>query len=159
FGRKHATENYGFLYTAKGTASVFVPIGSALAAGKAFDFRADILLLLGGVLLVFAVFLAPTVLRIHLGRNAKAALLAVAGVLIAYGIILTVVPTAWTPFAAKFTLPNTGWKGVFRVAIVFDALAALLAFFVLRRMKAPVKSEVPAEAEPQMTPIKARGVA
>jgi MFS transporter, OFA family, oxalate/formate antiporter len=159
FGRKHATENYGFLYTAKGTASVFVPIGSALAAGKAFDFRADILLLLGGVLLVFAVFLAPTVLRIHLGRNAKAALLAVAGVLIAYGIILTVVPTAWTPFAAKFTLPNTGWKGVFRVAIVFDALAALLAFFVLRRMKAPVKSEVPAEAEPQMAAIKARGVA
>src|SRR3989449_9765868 len=37
FGRKHATANYGFLYTAKGTASVFVPIGSALAAGKAFD--------------------------------------------------------------------------------------------------------------------------
>src|SRR5438067_758638 len=44
FGRKHATQNYGFLYTAKGTASVFVPIGSALAAGKAFDFRADVLL-------------------------------------------------------------------------------------------------------------------
>src|SRR6266851_5548571 len=30
FGRKHATQHYGFLYTAKGTASVFVPIGSAL---------------------------------------------------------------------------------------------------------------------------------
>ena len=48
FGRKYATTNYGFLYTAKGAASMFVPIGSALAAGKAFDFRADILLLLGG---------------------------------------------------------------------------------------------------------------
>jgi OFA family oxalate/formate antiporter-like MFS transporter len=158
FGRKHATENYGFLYTAKGTASMFVPIGSALAAGKAFDFRADILLLLGGVLVMFAVFLAPTALRVQLGRNAKAILLAVAGVLIAYGIILTVVPTVWTPFAAKFTMPNMGWKGVFQFAIVFDVCAALLAFFVLRKMKAPVKSEVTGTA-PQLTPAKARGVA
>jgi len=158
FGRKHATENYGFLYTAKGTASMFVPIGSALAAGKAFDFRADILLLLGGVLVMFAVFLAPTVLGMHLGRNAKATLLSVAGVLIAYGIILTVVPTVWTPFPAKFTMPNMGWKGVFRFAIVFDVCAAVLAFFVLRRMKAPVKSEAPGVA-PQLTPAKARGVA
>src|SRR5438552_1646684 len=54
FGRTHATANYGFLYTAKGTASVLVPIGSALAAGKAFDFRADILLVLGAVLVMFA---------------------------------------------------------------------------------------------------------
>ena len=158
FGRKHATENYGFLYTAKGTAAMFVPVGSALAAGKAFDFRADILLLLGGVVVLFSVFLAPTVLRIHLGRNAKAALLAVAGVLITYGIILTVVPTVWTPFAAKFTMPNTGWRGVFRVAIVFDAIAAVLAFFVLRRMKAPVHSDVHDEA-PQLTPARARSVA
>src|SRR5205823_314055 len=108
FGRRHATENYGYLYTAKGTAAMFVPVGSALAAGKAFDFRADIMLLLGGVLVMFAVFIAPTVLRMHLGRNAKAAVLAIAGVLIVYGIILTVVPTAWTPFSAKFTMPNTG---------------------------------------------------
>ena len=122
------------------------------------DFRADIMLLLGGVLIVFAVFLAPTVLRLHLGRNAKAMLLAVAGVLIAYGIILTVVPTVWTPFAAKFTMPNTGWKGVFRVAIFFDAIAAVLAFFVLRRMKAPVRSDVAGEA-PQLIPAKVRGVA
>ena len=142
FGRKHATENYGFLYTAKGTASMFVPIGSALAAGKAFDFRADILLLLGGLLVIFAVFLGPTVLRLELGRTAKATLLAVAGVLILYGIILTVVPTAWTPFHAKFTLPKTGWTGVFRVAIAFDVIAAVLAFFVLRRTKAPVPREI-----------------
>jgi MFS transporter, OFA family, oxalate/formate antiporter len=158
FGRKYATENYGFLYTAKGTASMFVPVGSALAVGKAFDFRADILLLLGAVLILFAVFLAPTALHIQLGRNAKAILLAVAGVLIAYGIILTVVPTVWTPFHAKFIMPNTGWKGVFRVAIFFDLAAAILAFFVLRRMKAPVKGEVPAAA-PQLTAVKARGVA
>src|SRR6266436_1733117 len=158
FGRKYATTNYGFLYTAKGTSAMFVPIGSALAAGKAFDFRADILLLLGGVLVMFAVFLAPTVLRIHLGRNAKAALLAVAGVLITYGIILTVVPTVWTPFAAKWALPNTGWKGVFRVAIIFDAVAAVLAFFVLRRMKAPVRSDV-SGVEPQLAPASVRSVA
>jgi len=157
FGRKHATENYGFLYTAKGTASMFVPIGSALAAGKAFDFRADILLVLGGLLVIFAVFLAPTALRLQLGRNAKAILLAVAGVLITYGIILTVVPAVWTPFHAKFMLPKAGWMGVFRVAITFDACAALLAFFVLRRMKAPVKTEI--GVAPQLTPAKTRGVA
>ena len=158
FGRKHATENYGYLYTAKGTASMFVPIGSALAAGKAFDFRADILLLLGGVLVLFAVFLAPTVLHMKLGRSAKAVLLAVAGVLITYGIVLTVVPTVWTPFSAKFTMPNAGWKGVFRVAIIFDACAAVLAFFVLRKMKAPVKGLVNDQAA-QLTPVKVRGVA
>lgn len=146
FGRKYATTNYGFLYTAKGTASMFVPIGSALAAGKAFDFRADVLLLLGGVLVLFAVFLAPTVLHIQLSRVAKTTLLAVAGALVAYGIILTVVSTVWTPFAAKFTMPKIGWFGVFTVAIVCDSIAAVLAFFVLRNMKAPAAREVVAVA-------------
>jgi OFA family oxalate/formate antiporter-like MFS transporter len=144
FGRKHATTNYGFLYTAKGTASMFVPIGSALAVGKAFDFRADILLLLGGALVLFAVFLAPTVLRMQLGRTAKASLLGIAGALVTYGIILTVLPKVWTPFAAKFTLPRIGWAGVFMVAIVCDSIAAVLAFFVLRKMKAPAAQEVAA---------------
>jgi MFS transporter, OFA family, oxalate/formate antiporter len=138
FGRKYATANYGFLYTAKGTASVLIPIGSALAAGKAFDFRADILLLLGAVLVVFALFLAPTVLRIDLGA-AKGILLLVAGVLVTYGLVLTVVPSVWTPFEAKVNVPKGGWVGVFRIAIAFDAIAAVLAFFVLRKMKAPAK--------------------
>ena len=146
FGRKHATTNYGFLYTAKGTASMFVPIGSALAAGKAFDFRADILLLLGGALVFFSVFLAPTVLHMHLSRVVKSAILAVAGALVCYGIILTVLPTLGTRFAAKFTMPKVGWFGVFTVAIVCDAVAAVLAFFVLRRMKAPATVEVPTVA-------------
>jgi MFS family permease len=137
FGRKHATANYGFLYPAKGTASVLIPIGSALAAGKAFDFRADILLLLGGILVVFTLFLAPTVLKMELGP-AKAILLLVASALVAYGLVLTVIPTVWTPFAAKFTVPQVGWSGVFKVAIAFDVIAAVLAFFVLRKMKAPV---------------------
>jgi OFA family oxalate/formate antiporter-like MFS transporter len=149
FGRKYATTNYGFLYTAKGTASMFVPIGSALAAGKAFDFRADILLLLGGFLVLFTVFLAPTALRLQLSRVARSTLLAVAGALVVYGIILTVVPAVWTPFPAKFMMPKVGWFGVFTVAIVCDALAALLAFFVLRRMKAPASREVAAVAATQ----------
>ena len=146
FGRKYATTNYGFLYTAKGTASMFVPIGSALAAGKAFDFRADILLLLGGVMVLFSMFLAPTVMRLHLSRMAKVVVLIVAGVLVAYGIALTVVPTIATPFAAKFNMPKVGWAGVFKIAIVFDSIAAVLAFFVLRKLKAPGAQEVAAVA-------------
>jgi len=148
FGRKYATTNYGFLYTAKGTASVFVPIGSALALGKAFDFRADILLLLGGVLVLFTLFLAPTALRLELGRTTRSILLTVAGVLILYGIALTVVPKVWTPFAGKFTMPKIGWVGVFGVAIAFDLIAATLAFFVLRRMKVPTTREVPVAPTP-----------
>jgi OFA family oxalate/formate antiporter-like MFS transporter len=31
FGRKFATTNYGLLYTAKGTASLLVPVGSLIA--------------------------------------------------------------------------------------------------------------------------------
>jgi OFA family oxalate/formate antiporter-like MFS transporter len=141
FGRKYATANYGFLYTAKGTASMFVPIGSALAAGKAFDFRADILLLLGGLLVIFALFLAPTVFQMDLGGLAKKALLAVAGLLVVYGIVLTVMPTLPTPFSAKFTMPKVGWFGVFAVAIAFDIIAATLAFFVLRNMKVPTMQQ------------------
>jgi MFS transporter, OFA family, oxalate/formate antiporter len=140
FGRKYATANYGFLYTAKGSASVFIPIGSALAAGKAFDFRADILLLIGGILVIFALFLAPSLFHINLGKPAKMTLLTFAGLIIVYGLALTVLPKTWTPFAAKWTLPKIGWFGVFSIAIVFDVIAATLAFFVLRRMKAPQKT-------------------
>jgi len=157
FGRKYATTNYGFLYTAKGTASMFVPIGSALAAGKAFDFRADIMLLLGGLLVVFAVFLAPTVLRIQLSRVAKTVLLAVGGAFVTYGLLLIVRPAFWTPFTANFTMPKIGWAGVFKVAIVFDSIAAVLAFFVLRRLKAPGPREaaVVAPVEPRTSTARA----
>lgn len=157
FGRKYATTNYGFLYTAKGTASVFVPIGSALAAGKAFDFRADILLLIGGIGVLFSVFLAPVAFRMQLSRTAKNILLTVAGVLITYGIALTVQPKIWTPFAAKFTVPKIGWQGVFMIAIVFDSIAAVLAFFVLRRLKAPASREVAvvASTEPRTSTARA----
>jgi MFS family permease len=143
FGRKHATANYGFLYTAKGTASVLVPVGSALAAGKAFDFRADFFLLAGGLLAVFAHFIAPTILHMRLSKKAHDALFSIGLLIVAYGIFLTVVPGAPTPFAAKFTLPKVGWAGVFTIAIVFDLTAAILAFFVLRRMKVPQVSEAP----------------
>jgi OFA family oxalate/formate antiporter-like MFS transporter len=160
FGRKHATANYGFLYTAKGTASMFVPIGSALAAGKAFDFRADILLVLGGLAIIFGLFIAPTVLQMQLSRAVKSGLIGVSGVLVSYGIILTVVPTVWTPFAAKWTLPKIGWAGVFAVAIAFDVMAAVLAFFVLRRMNLPLKAEAAAAAaEPLMATAQSNAAA
>lgn len=141
FGRKHATANYGFLYTAKGTASVLVPLGSALAAGKAFDFRADIFLLVGGMLAVFAHFIAPTVLRLRLSKRTHDTLFTIGLLIVVYGIFLTVVPVAWTPFGAKFALPKIGWAGVFAIAIVFDLTAAVLAMLVLRRMKVPVAPE------------------
>jgi MFS transporter, OFA family, oxalate/formate antiporter len=156
FGRKNATANYGFLYTAKGTASVFVPIGSALAAGKAFDFRADIMLLIGAVLVLFCFFVAPVVLRIQLAKAARSVLLIVAGIMILYGLTLTVLPNFWSPFAAKFAVPNIGWKGVFTIAIVFDWCGALLAFFVLRKMKAPALPQAAAVEAPARAAAAAR---
>jgi hypothetical protein len=90
---------------------------------------------------LFTLFLAPTALRLELGRTTKSILLTVAGALIAYGIALTVVPKVWTPFAGRFTMPKIGWVGVFGVAIAFDLIAAVLAFFVLRRMKVPAASD------------------
>jgi MFS family permease len=155
FGRKHATANYGFLYTAKGTASILVPVGSALAAGKAFDFRADILLLIGGLLAVFAHFIAPTVLRIRMSKRLHDTLFIIGLCIVAYGIFLTVVPASWTPFVAKFTLPKIGWAGVFSIAIIFDLAAATLAFFVLRRMRVPTVHETasaPAPSAPAPIP-------
>ena len=157
FGRKHATQNYGFLYTAKGTASVFVPIGSALAAGKAFDFRADVLLLLGGALAFFSHFLAPTILRLDWRRKSHDILFGIGLALVAYGVALTVVPTIWTPFAAKYTLPRIGWSGVFAIAIVFDLSAAAIAFLVLRTMKVPqfvTDAPAPMAAEAALGPKK-----
>jgi len=141
FGRKHATENYGFLYTSKGTASVFIPIGSALAAGKAFDFRSDILLLIGGSIMVFVVFLAPTVMKLTLSKATKTLLSSISIAIVLFALILTVMRTLPTgPFQARWTVPNIGWGGVFGISIVFDLVAAGLAMFVLKRMKAPVKA-------------------
>jgi MFS transporter, OFA family, oxalate/formate antiporter len=159
FGRKYATANYGFLYTAKGTSAMFVPIGSALAAGKAFDFRADVLLILGGFLVIFALFLAPTILQLDLGGLARRVVLTVAGVLVFYGILVTVIPGVWTPFSAKFALPKIGWFGVFAVAIAFDVIAAILAFFVLRSMKVPALPNVGTAVQARPIEAKAQGTA
>ena len=74
-----------------------------------------------------------------------------------YGILVTVVPEVWTPFAAKFTLPKIGWFGVFAVAIAFDLIAAALAFFVLRNMKVPAVPE--SAMAVQARPIAAHGAA
>ena len=100
-----------------------------------------------GALVFFAVFLGPTLLRINLSGSAKAGLLGAAAVIVAYALVLTVIPEKiWTPFAAKWTVPKIGWFGVFGITIVLDFLAALLAFFVLRRMKAPALAEEPVTA-------------
>ena len=137
FGRKHATANYGFLYTAKGTASVLVPIGSALAAGKAFDFRADVLLLVGGALAVFAHFIAPTVLKLRISKRLHDTLFSIGAVSSSTGCSSPWCRRPGRRSSAKFTLPKTGWAGVFAIAIVFDLCAATLSYFVLRRMKVP----------------------
>ena len=155
FGRKHATANYGFLYTAKGAASIFVPIGSALAAGKAFDFRADILFLIGGVLALFVLFVAPSVLHIEFGQGVRRTLLLVATLIGTYGILLAVFRDLWAPFSAKFTLPKVGWVGVFNVAIVFNIIASLLAFFVLRRLSVPALPQPTSSPLAQGTPAAA----
>jgi OFA family oxalate/formate antiporter-like MFS transporter len=148
FGRKHATMNYGFLYTAKGTASVLVPIGSALAAGKAFQFRADVMLLIGGLLALFTHFLAPTVLHLDMARRTRTVLFSIGIAFVLYGVVLAVVPGMWSPFSLKVTLPKTGWAGVFTVAIAFDLIAATLAMLVLRRMRVPVpKEDAPGKAQ------------
>ena len=156
FGRKHATANYGFLYTAKGTASVLVPIGSALAAGAAFDFRADVLLLVGGALAFVAHFLVPTVFGIKISKTMHNILFGLGLVLVTCGLVLTVVPRlgfvpGWFSQAssiAKVAVPKVGWTGVFKVAIVFDAIGAILAFFVLKRMKVPAPPRDAAEGVP-----------
>ena len=65
------------------------------------------------------------------------------------------VPDAiWTPFAAKLNVPNIGWGGVFTIAAIFDICAALIAFFILRRMSIPSGGEEPAAME---TPRVSRG--
>ena len=152
FGRKNATANYGFLYTAKGTASLFVPIGSALAAGKAFNFRADVLLIAAGILGFFTLYLAPTLLKVDLGGAVKNALLGVAGLMVVGGILLELLPTLLSSFALNITMPKVGWFGVYAVAIVFDVLGAVFAFFLLKRMKVPVRAE-------EMAPIAQRATA
>jgi OFA family oxalate/formate antiporter-like MFS transporter len=156
FGRKNATANYGFLYTAKGTASVFIPIGSALAAGRAFDFRADIMLLIGGIIMVFVLFLAPTMFRLKFSPAVRNTLMAVAAAIVVYALLLTVFPDVKTPFAARFAVPRIGWTGVFGISIAFDLLAAGLAFFVLKRLKAP---ELPALAEAAQAKVQVPGAA
>ncbi len=149
FGRKYATTNYGFLYTAKGTASVFVPIGSALAAGSAFDFRADVLLLVGALLIFFTMFFGPTVMRLRIEAAARAALFVVAALFLVLGLYLTVTDIGWFP-KISVTVPGIGWAGVFAVAVVFDWTAAILAFFVLRRLAVPAGGERPTVAQPAL---------
>jgi MFS family permease len=152
FGRKNATANYGFLYTAKGTASVFIPIGSALAAGRAFDFRADIMLLVGGIIMLFVLFLGPSVFRVKFNGAVKTLLIAVSAAIVVYALLLTVYSNIPTPFVARFNVPKIGWTGVFGISIAFDVIAAGLAFFALKRLKAPELATVATEAKAAQVP-------
>ena len=97
----------------------------------------------------FSHYLAPTILRIDWKRKTHDLLFGIGIALVAYGIAITVVPTVWTPFAAKYTLPRIGWPGVFAVAIAFDLTAAAIAFFLLRTMKVPTPIESPREVPAQ----------
>jgi hypothetical protein len=102
------------------------------------------------------------VFRMELSRGTRSTLLAIAGAFVTYGILLTVIPTLRTPFGAKFTLPKMGWQGVYGFAIAFDVIAAVLAFFVLRKMKVPALVSAPGESSEAATaPLseRARGAA
>jgi hypothetical protein len=76
-------------------------------------------------------------------------------ILVAYGLVVTVVPGVWTPFGAKLVLPKIGWVGVFSIAIIFDLSAAFLAFFVLRRMKVPTEQQLPSPPVEHRVPVPA----
>src|SRR5207247_1630028 len=132
---KFATTNYGLLYTAKGTSSVFVPIGSALAAGTAFNFRADIMLIIGGLVAFFTTFLGPSVLKLSISKVARRVLYGVAAAFVVFGLVLAVLRNVPTPFDAKFVMPKIGWFGVFSIAVAFDWMAALLAIFALKPLR------------------------
>jgi hypothetical protein len=56
---------------------------------------------------------------------------------------MTVIPNV-PGFHLKFMMPKVGWAGVFKVAIAFDMIAAVLAWFVLRKLKPPVKQPLQA---------------
>jgi len=94
------------------------------------------------------------VLRIPLRKKTHDILFGIGLALVFYGVLLTVLPSVWTPFHAKLPLPKIGWPGVFTIAIVFDLAAAAMAFFVLRKMKVPSHADLPyaVNAEPEMVP-------
>jgi len=59
FGRKFSTANFGFIYTAKGTASLLIPLGSLLAAAGGWKY----VFLIAAVLNITAAILALFVLK------------------------------------------------------------------------------------------------
>jgi hypothetical protein len=96
----------------------------------------------------FVVFLAPTVMKLDLSKATKSLLSGISIAIVVFALVLTVMRSLPTgPFKAHWIVPKIGWSGVFGVSIVFDLVAAGLALFVLKRMKAPVKeSEIPVRA-------------
>jgi len=91
------------------------------------------------------------VMRIRLERAARTVLFIVAGLFLLMGLVLTVTDISWLP-ALKLGVPNIGWTGVFAIAVIFDWIAAILAFFVLRRMPVPAGGERPSVADAAVRP-------
>jgi OFA family oxalate/formate antiporter-like MFS transporter len=60
FGKKFATTNYGMLYTAKGTASLLVPLGNVLVTATG---RWTAVFVIAAVLNIIAAVMALTILR------------------------------------------------------------------------------------------------
>jgi OFA family oxalate/formate antiporter-like MFS transporter len=80
FGRKFATTNYGLLYTAKGTASLLVPLGNVLVSATG---RWTAVFVIAAILNIIAAIMALTVLRpLRLAEMAKSSSLPATGGLI-----------------------------------------------------------------------------
>jgi hypothetical protein len=82
-----------------------------------------------------------------MSSTVRGALFGIGGILVLYGLALTVWPSQLPPAGfAKWTVPAIGYQGVFAIAAVFDVIASVVAFFVLRRMHVPAGGTRPSVA-------------
>ena len=72
FGRQYATTNYGVLYTAKGTAALLVPLGSALQAATGSWLPIFLAaMVFNAAASVLAGFVLPAVTRTHIANSGR----------------------------------------------------------------------------------------
>ena len=79
FGNKYATTNYALLYTAKGAAAFFVPIGSILAARTGSWHTTLVIAAVANIAAALLMLLVLKPLRVRLIRHEEAAVVAGAG--------------------------------------------------------------------------------
>jgi OFA family oxalate/formate antiporter-like MFS transporter len=72
FGNKYATTNYALLYTAKGAAAFFVPIGSILAARTGSWHTTLVIAAVANIVAAFLMLLVLKPLRVRLIRREEA---------------------------------------------------------------------------------------